>query len=165
MENIATLTLGEGAVAMVLSHRDVSKGGHKINGSVGLAETKHNRLCIAKHDFMKAAPGKLATAGASLYSKTWKLAVKAFEVWGDDYIDLYAPHQVSSHNTNAVIKALGITRSKVKMTFPMLGNSGPAGLPIALAMAAEEGNIGKGSHVSLMGIGSGLNCMIMSVNW
>jgi 3-oxoacyl-[acyl-carrier-protein] synthase-3 len=165
MTNVATLTLGEGAVAMILSHRDVSRTGHKVNGAVSMAASEHNRLCVAKPDFMKANPGKLMSAGASLFTKTWKLATKTLENWGDDQIDLYAPHQVSAHNTNAVVRALGITKSKVKLTFPMLGNTGPVGLPTALALAAEEGAIEAGSHVGLMGIGSGLNCTIMSVDW
>ena len=165
MTHVATLTLGEGAVAMVLSHKDVSRTGHRVNGAVSMAASEHNRLCVARPDFMKSNPGKLMSAGASLFAKTWKLATKTFENWGDDQIDLYAPHQVSAHNTNAVVRALGITKSKVKLTFPTLGNTGPVGLPTALAIAAEEGSIGHGSHVGLMGIGSGLNCTIMSVNW
>jgi 3-oxoacyl-[acyl-carrier-protein] synthase-3 len=165
MENLATLTLGEGAVAMILSHKDVSKTGHKVNGAVSVAETKHNRLCVARPDFMKANPGKLMAAGASLFAKTWKLATKTFENWSDEQIDMYAPHQVSNHNTDAVVRAIGISKSKLKITFPELGNTGPAGLPTALAMAAEDGNIKPGSRVSLMGIGSGLNCTIMSVDW
>jgi 3-oxoacyl-[acyl-carrier-protein] synthase-3 len=165
MEHLATLTLGEGAVAMILSHRDVSKTNHKINGSISLADTVHNRLCVAKPDFMRANPGKLMTAGVNLVAKTWKLAAKTFENWHDDHIDLYAPHQVSSHNNAAAAKAIGATKSKFKATFPTHGNTGPVGLPTALAMAAEEGEIKEGSRVCLVGIGSGLNCTLMSVSW
>lgn len=165
MENLATLTLGEGAVAMILSHKDVSRTGHKVNGTVSMAETKHNKLCVMKPGFMKAHPGKLMAAGASLFAKTWKLAAETLENWCDDNIDLYAPHQVSSHNTDAVVKAMGITKSKLKLTFPMHGNTGPVGLPTALAMAVEEGEVEEGNHVVLLGIGSGLNCTIMSVDW
>jgi len=38
-------------------------------------------------------------------------------------------------------------------------------LPTALAMAAEDGEIKEGSRVCLVGIGSGLNCTLMSVSW
>jgi len=165
MEHLATLTLGEGAVAMVLSHKDVSRTGHKINGAVSLAATEHNRLCVAKPEFMKANPSKLMSAGVKLIAKTWQLASKTLEHWTDDQIELYAPHQVSSHNTTAVIKAIGATKTKFKLTFPMHGNTGPVGLPTALAMASEEGEITGGDHICLLGIGSGLNCTLMSVNW
>jgi 3-oxoacyl-[acyl-carrier-protein] synthase-3 len=165
MENLATLTLGEGAVAMILSHKDVAKTDHKILGAVSMAATEHNRLCVAKPDFMKANPGKLMMAGASLIAKTWKLATKTLDSWSDEEINLYAPHQVSSHNTTAVIKAIGANPSKVKLTFPTLGNTGPAGLPTALAIAHEDGDLHDGDHICLVGIGSGLNCTLMSVRW
>jgi 3-oxoacyl-[acyl-carrier-protein] synthase-3 len=165
MDNIATLTLGEGAVAMVLSHKDVARTEHKINGAVSMSATEHNRLCVASPLAMKANPGKLMTAGVNLIAKTWKLASKTLESWSDDNIKLYAPHQVSSHNTLAVIKAIGATPTKFKLTFPMLGNTGPVGLPTALAMAGEAGEIKLGDHVCLLGIGSGLNCILMSVTW
>jgi acyl-CoA:acyl-CoA alkyltransferase len=32
-------------------------------------------------------------------------------------------------------------------------------------MAEEEGRMGPGDHVALMGIGSGLNCTMMSITW
>jgi 3-oxoacyl-[acyl-carrier-protein] synthase-3 len=165
MDNLATLTLGEGAVAMILSHSDVARTDHRINGAVSMAATEHNRLCVASPSAMKANPGKLMTAGVNLIAKTWKLASKTLEYWQDEHIKLYAPHQVSSHNTVAVIKAIGATPSKFKITFPMLGNTGPVGLPTALAMAGEAGEIKSGDHVCLLGIGSGLNCTLMSVTW
>jgi 3-oxoacyl-[acyl-carrier-protein] synthase-3 len=51
------------------------------------------------------------------------------------------------------------------MTFPFLGNTGPAGLPTALAIANEDGQLEEGDHICLLGIGSGLNCTLMSVTW
>jgi len=47
----------------------------------------------------------------------------------------------------------------------VLGNIGPAALPISLAQAAEAGRLQPGDHVGLLGIGSGLNCSMMSVTW
>ena len=165
MENLATLTLGEGAVAMVLSHKDFSRTGHLVNGAVTMAATEYNNLCVAKSHYMKTNPAKLLTAGAQLATKTWELAGKTLENWSDDRINLYAPHQVSSQNTSAVIDALHATPSKFKLTFPWLGNTGPVALPTALAMANEDGDIRAGDHIGLLGIGSGLNCTFMSVTW
>lgn len=165
MENIATLTLGEGAVAMILSHQDVARTNHSVNGAVSMAASEHNQLCVASPHFMRSYPSKLLTAGAGLITKTWRLASKTLERWSDDQIDLYAPHQVSTHNTLACIRAINATYSKFKLTFPWLGNTGPVGLPTALAMAWEDGQISDGAHIGLMGIGSGLNCMMMSVTW
>ena len=46
-----------------------------------------------------------------------------------------------------------------------LGNIGPAAVPVSLAQAAETGSVNPGDHVGLIGIGSGLNCSLMSVTW
>ncbi len=165
MENLATLTLGEGAVAMILSHKNLSKTGHTINGSVSMSATEHNKLCVAKPGFMKADPAKLMSAGVGLVAKTWNLASKTFENWSDDRIKLYVPHQVSSHNTRAFVRAINTTPSKFKLTFPWLGNTGPVGLPTALAMAHQDGDIESGDHIGLLGVGSGLNSTAMSITW
>jgi 3-oxoacyl-[acyl-carrier-protein] synthase-3 len=65
----------------------------------------------------------------------------------------------------AVADAIGVTPSKLYLNFPVLGNIGPAALPISLAQAAEAGRLKTGDHVGLLGIGSGLNCSMMSVTW
>ena len=114
---------------------------------------------------MTAYPAKLMRAGLQLMEKTWQLATSTLAGVIDDQIKMYVPHQVSSHNTRVYIEALDLTASKVKLTFPWLGNTGPVGLPTALAMAGESDEIETGDHVCLMGIGSGLNSTIMSLTW
>lgn len=165
MENLATLTLGEGAVAMILSHKDYAHTDHRINGSISLSATEHNRLCVASPTLMKTYPAKLMQAGVKLMVKTWNLAAKTLENITDERISMYVPHQISSHNTNAFVHSLDLTADKFKLTFPMLGNTGPVGLPTALAMAGEAGELKSGDHVCLLGIGSGLNSTLMSVTW
>src|SRR5690606_8557273 len=47
--SFATLTLGSGAVAMVLSHKDLARTeSHQFLGGVTLADTSNNRLCCWK---------------------------------------------------------------------------------------------------------------------
>jgi 3-oxoacyl-[acyl-carrier-protein] synthase-3 len=54
---------------------------------------------------------------------------------------------------------------KVFVTYDELGNIGPASLPITLAKAVEAGRIKKGDDVALLGIGSGINCSMMKLEW
>ena len=68
-------------------------------------------------------------------------------------------------HTIALCEALGIDVQKCFLTFPEHGNVGPAAVPLTLALADEAGQIRKGDHVALMGIGSGLNVTMMSVTW
>lgn len=164
-DNFATLTLGSGAVAMLLLHADDARSAHRINGSVNLAATEYNRLCVGQRDSMKVDPTALMRAGVELAKKTWVLASRRLDNWSDATIALYAPHQVSVRNTEALTEALGLTREKMFLNVQTQGNIGPAALPITLAMADEAGRLQTGDHVALMGIGSGLNCSMMSVTW
>jgi len=164
-DNFATLTLGSGAVAMLLRHADDARSRHRINGSVNLAATEYNRLCVGQRDSMKVDPTALMRAGVALAKKTWALASQRLDNWSDASIALYAPHQVSVRNTEALAEALGLTPEKLFINVQTQGNIGPAALPITLAMADEAGRLRNGDHVALMGIGSGLNCSMMSVTW
>ena len=50
-------------------------------------------------------------------------------------------------------------------TFERLGNCGSAALPATLAVAEEEGRLKAGEKVALLGIGSGINCAGLGVEW
>ncbi len=164
-DNYATLTLGSGGVAMLVTRKDLSQTGHIINGSVNMAATQYNRLCLGQKDEMVSDPHALLLGGVELAANTWKRANEKFQGWNDDDIALYAPHQVSLRNTEILVHTLPISMEKMYLNFHTQGNVGPAALPTVLAMAEEEGRIEPGDHVALMGIGSGLNCTMMSVSW
>jgi 3-oxoacyl-[acyl-carrier-protein] synthase-3 len=72
-------------------------------------------------------------------------------------------HQVSSVHTAALCQRLGIDPDRVPLTFPMLGNIGPASVPITLARVSES--LGTGDRVLCMGIGSGLNTSFTEIRW
>lgn len=164
-DHFATLTLGSGAVAMILCRRDLSDSGHGLNGSVTRAATRHSRLCLGQRDYMTADASKVMIFGVELAKKTWDLACSTLANWSDAEIDAYIPHQVSRRNLDVLNEKLGLTPEKHHLNFPTLGNIGPAAVPITLCQAAESGRIQSGDHVALMGIGSGLNCSMMSVTW
>ncbi len=164
-DQFATLTLGSGAVAMILCHRRLSTSGHVVNGSVTRAATRHSRLCLGQRDRMTADASKVLIFGVELAKKTWDLASISLNRWSDAQINAYIPHQVSRRNMDVLNDKLGLTPKKHHLNFPTLGNIGPAAVPITLGQAAESGRIRAGDHVALMGIGSGLNCSMMSVTW
>jgi 3-oxoacyl-[acyl-carrier-protein] synthase III len=164
-DHFATLTLGSGAAAMVVGRGDLSKTGHVINQSISRAATEYSGLCAGQRDSMITDAPTLLINGVNLAHKTWLLAEKTIENWSDATIDRYIPHQVSQRNMDSLNQKLGLNPEKHFLTFPFLANVGPAAIPITLAMAEEEDHVKKGDHVGLMGIGSGLNCTMMSVTW
>ncbi|MFZ5568910.1 MAG: 3-oxoacyl-ACP synthase III [Thermodesulfobacteriota bacterium] len=164
-DHFATLTLGSGAAAMVLSHRNRSRTNHVIQQSVSLAATEHAHLCRGQRDQMITNASSVMVNGVKLAHDTWMLASKQIRNWSDATIDHYIPHQVSQRNMDVLNRKLGLTPEKHCLTFPYLGNIGPAAVPISLAIAEEEGRFKPGDHLALMGIGSGLNCTMMSIIW
>ena len=58
---------------------------------------------------------------------------------------------------------LGIDQNRVPLTFPLLGNVGPASVPITLSRQAES--LVAGDRVLCMGIGSGLNTSFTEIRW
>ena len=164
-DQFATLTLGSGAVAMILCRRDLATSVHVVNGSITRAATRHSRLCLGQRDFMTADASKVLIFGVELAKKTWDLARSTLANWSDAEIDAYMPHQVSRRNMDVLNEKLGLTPEKHHLNFPTLGNIGPAAVPITLCQAAESGRLRSDDHVALMGIGSGLNCSMMSLTW
>ena len=161
----ATLTLGSGAVAMIVCRRDLASSGHCVNGAVTGAATRYSRLCLGQRTFMTADATQVMVHGVDLAKRTWDLACGSLANWSDEEIDAYIPHQVSQRNMDVLNEKLGLTPQKHHLNFPTLGNIGPAAVPITLCQANEIGRIRQGNHVALMGIGSGLNCSMMSVTW
>ena len=56
-DNLATLTLGSGAAAMVLTHERVAKVGHRLLGGLLRAATEHSRLCVGTETSMTTGRG------------------------------------------------------------------------------------------------------------
>ena len=50
-------------------------------------------------------------------------------------------------------------------TYQVLGNMGTVSLPLSAAIADEKGFLTAGNKVGFLGIGSGLNCMMLGVEW
>lgn len=38
-------------------------------------------------------------------------------------------------------------------------------LPLSLSLAVEAGAVAPGEHVAMLGIGSGLHCLMLAVAW
>jgi 3-oxoacyl-[acyl-carrier-protein] synthase-3 len=50
-------------------------------------------------------------------------------------------------------------------TLEVLGNTGSAALPITMARGLEERPATPGDRLALLGIGSGINCVMLGCEW
>lgn len=163
-EELAALTLGSGAAAMVLARADLAVGSPRYFGGVSRSATQWNHLCRGNIDHMVTDTKMLLQEGIRLVGETFA-AAQAELGWDKDTFDAFAIHQVSRVHTQAMVATLGMDPAKVMTTFEEHGNIGPASLPIALSKLRNTGRLQPGSQVALLGIGSGLNCSMARVGW
>lgn len=166
----ANLTIGAGAVAAVVCHESLASNGHRLIGGIAMADTASSELC--KGDASSTAGGlemqtdseEMLHAGVSLATRTWE-AFKGELDWSESTPNKVVCHQVGSAHQRLLFDNLGLSQDKDYSSYQTFGNTGSAALPITLAKAAEDGAIVCGDKVALLGIGSGLNCLMMGVEW
>lgn len=155
----ATLTLGSGAAAMVLGRHSDNAGSHKIIGGINRADTSHHELCVGTLDQMRTDTAALLTAGLDVSRLAWADAEKYDWLTMDRYII----HQISATHTSMLCERLGIDVNRVPLTYPRLGNTGPAAVPLTLAQ--ESQSLSAGDRVLCLGMGSGINAMALEIAW
>ena len=161
---LATLTLGSGAAAMVMARSDLVPDAPKYRGGVTRSATQFSNLCRGNLDRMVTDTRLLLIEGIKLAEKTFAAAKQALG-WSVEQLDQFVVHQVSQVHTKAFTAALGADPKKVLTIFAEHGNIGPASVPIVLSKLRDLGRLKKGDRIALMGIGSGLNCSMAEVVW
>jgi len=165
----ANLTIGSGAVAAMLCHRDLAPDGHRLIGGIGRAATVHSELCQgdthgADALAMQTDSEALLVAGVELAQETWT-AFRREVGWTTADFNRFICHQVGSTHRRKLYEALRLDLTKDFSTFETLGNTGSVALPATLATAADQAAINAGDKIGLLGIGSGLNCLMLAVEW
>lgn len=169
----ASLTIGSGAVAAVLTHKDIAKSRHKLLAASWRSASEFNALCRATPDMgfaEKAEPYMETDAlhvmenGVELARRTWE-TLKDRLHWTNETPDRIFCHQIGINHRNLLFKRLGLDVSKDFSTVEVLGNMGSVGLPLTLSKGEDEGRMEEGQRIAMMGIGSGLNSVMLGVEW
>jgi acyl-CoA:acyl-CoA alkyltransferase len=172
--SLATLTGGSGAVAVLLTDGSFSASRRRrLLGGVTQTAPQFHALCRwgfeairprAFHQFMTTDSIAVLKHGVDLGLRTWSAFLRKLG-WMKDQIDKVICHQVGSGHRDTVLKALGIAEEKDFSTFPYLGNIGTVSLPLTAALAEDREFLRPGDRVAFLGIGSGLNCMMLGLEW
>lgn len=164
-EALPTLTLGSGAVAMLLVHRSLaSQPSRRVRGAVSLGDPASSTICLGTAGWMKTDATALLKNGVDLAQRTFARAQERFG-WTRENIAQLVCHQVGATHLATLAGKLDLDLERAFLTYPELGNIGPAAVPITLRLAVDEGRVRSGDRLALMGIGSGLSCMMMEVLW
>ncbi len=166
----ANLTIGSGAVAAIVCHEDMLPAGprHRLLAGACLAATQHSELCQGHTAgaglAMQTDSEQLLLAGVEVALQTWQ----RFEIesgWTRETPSRFICHQVGSTHRRKLYETVGLDLAKDFSTFETLGNTGSVALPATLARAVEQGAVKSGDKVALLGIGSGINSLMLAVEW
>ncbi len=173
----ASLTIGSAAVAVVMAHSDLMDGlakeKHRLIGGVVQNATEHSALCKSDGDMGFSAGAQplmdtdaelLLNAGCDLAEKTWASFKKEIG-WNEDGVNRVFTHQVGIAHRRKLYEAIGVDIEKDFSTVEFLGNTGSAALPVTLGIGIEKGLLKSGDNVALLGIGSGLNSIMLGIEW
>lgn len=170
---VATLTGGSGAVAVILTHGKRSTKSHQMLGGIAKNAAQFHRLCTWGPDtgipatmplIMETDSVGVLKNGVALGIETYHAFRKKLEL-GENQPDKIVCHQVGAAHQDTILNAIGIPKEKDFTTFPFLGNIGTVSLPITAAIADEREFLAPGDFVGMLGIGSGLNCLMLGVTW
>lgn len=170
---VASLTIGSGSCAVVLANRDLSRTGNRLLAATAQANTDHHHLCHSGRDEAVAGGMQplMETDSETLMHEGIATGVDTFKQflgvsgWRVNDIDKTVCHQVGAGHRKLMLESLGLAAEGDYTTFQWLGNTGSVALPITMAVALEKDHVVSGNRVALLGIGSGINCLMMAVEW
>lgn len=171
--SIATLTGGSGAVAVILTDGSYESGRPRLKGGLHRAAPAHHELCrwhVGNHvpfelpQYFETDGVAVLKHGTTLGTETWEAFLPELG-WHRGDVDRVVCHQVGRQHQQTILRALGIEPEKDFSTFEHLGNMGTVSLPLTAAVGAERGAIERGQRVGFLGIGSGLNCLMLGWEW
>lgn len=169
----ASLTIGSGAVAVVMAHDSVCSTDHRLVGGVVRTATEHNDLCRGSADtgFGAGVEMSMRTDAETLLVSGCALAVEAWDLfkrhlgWNNGDIQRTYAHQVGATHRERLLETLHLDPEKDFTTFETLGNVGSVSLPLTMAMGIERDPPSPGEKIAMLGIGSGLSSVMLGVRW
>lgn len=170
---VASLTIGSGSSAVLVTHRDLSQTGNRLIGGTARANTDFHDLCHSGHDeaggdqmrpLMTTDSEQLMREGIATGAETLEVFLGEMN-WSRDDIGKTFCHQVGTTHRRMMFEALQLDLQLDYPTIENLGNTGSVALPTAMALGIENGHLEKGDQIALLGIGSGINCLMLGVDW
>ena len=164
--SIASLTIGSASVAVVLCDEELSQTGNRLTTAASYCDTSQHGLCQSHglKAIMQTDSEELMRQGIAAGVQTFDRFLAAAG-WEPEDIDRSFCHQVGAAHRKLMLESLGLTTKKDFATLETLGNTGSAALPITMALGAEQGFLQADDRVAMLGIGSGINSLMLAVEW
>jgi 3-oxoacyl-[acyl-carrier-protein] synthase-3 len=176
-QEFASLTIGSGSAAVLLVHKNISKTGNTLLGGAVRSRTEHCTLCRSVPERNDDTAGDepsmnplMQTDSETLMKEGVSAAAETFgeflpEIgWQREDIEKTFCHQVGRVHQQLLFDTLNLPLELNFSTVSYLGNTGSTALPTAAALGTEAG-IADGKRIALLGIGSGINVMMLGIEW
>lgn len=167
----ASLTIGSGSCAFLLTHERLSRGGTPVEVAIAEARTEFHDLCRSDQDAGAGMQPLMDTDSEKLMVEGIATGARALEQllaesgWQRENIDRTICHQVGVRHQAAMLDALGLPLERDIATFDRLGNTGSVALPLTLAAAVAGRKLTEGQRLAMLGIGSGINSVMLAGTW
>jgi 3-oxoacyl-[acyl-carrier-protein] synthase-3 len=169
----ASLTIGSGSAAIVLCDRELSRTGNRLLGGVMRTATEHCALCQGggvksadsfSQSLMWTDSEALMREGVAAARQTFASFLEEMR-WQAGDIQKTFCHQVGRAHHKLMFESLGLDQAIDYSTLEYLGNTGSTALPMTAAIGIENGRLQKDDRVALLGIGSGINVIMLGLDW
>jgi 3-oxoacyl-[acyl-carrier-protein] synthase III len=170
---VASLTIGSASAAVVIADREISRTQNRLLASVARANTQYHALCHSGGDesvaggmqpWMTTDSERLLHAGVATAKEAFACFTGELRCQADD-IDKVFCHQVGVAHRRLLFESLGLRPHADFSTVEFLGNTGSVAVPVTAAVGIERGHLSPSDRIAMLGIGSGLNVVMLGVDW
>ncbi|MDR0871507.1 MAG: 3-oxoacyl-ACP synthase III [Planctomycetaceae bacterium] len=161
----ASLTIGSGSAAVLLTHKNCSRTGRRLLGGSVLAKTNFHNLCQSDgmNPTMQTDSETLMLEGVTAAKENFEKFLDAVQWKREDIAKTFC-HQVGKMHQKLLFETLGLPPEINFSTLETLGNTGSVALPTAAAIGIETGFAKNSDRIALMGIGSGINVVMLGLD-
>lgn len=170
---VASLTIGSASCAMLLVDEALSRTGNRLTAAAVRAHTEYHELCQSGVDeavasgmqpLMDTDSETLLREGVTTGKHTFCDFLTASQ-WDATSFNATITHQVTVPHRRLMYETLGLDIQRDFSTVEWLGNTGSAALPTTLAVSCQQHRLDQPARVALLGIGSGINCVMAALDW
>ena len=156
---VASLTIGSGSCAVLLSDHELSQTGNRLLAATARANTQFHDLCHSGQDEAVASGMQplMATDSERLMREGIATGVETFRdflaaaAWTFRDVHKSFCHQVGTGHRKLMLEALGLPPETDFTTLEWLGNTGSVALPITMAIGLERGHVQRGENRRISG--------------
>lgn len=163
---------GAGAIVLEAQHSSGTARDRGVLTSHLRSDGRHrDKLYVDGGPSTTRTVGHLRMAGREVFrhavGMVTDVVTEAFRATGTTAaeLDWFVPHQANRRIIDASAEKLGIAAGKVVITVDLHGNTSAASIPLALAVARDDGRIKQGDLVMIEAMGGGFTWASALIRW